>query len=51
MMSDEHVNTYLLIYTPTHIANLSVIMWAHIDPYWREYDVSMCNYMANVVMI
>ncbi len=37
------------ILTPTHIANLSMFMRAH--DIEAEYEMSMCNYMANVVMI
>ncbi len=29
----QHVNTHLLLYTPTRVANLSMFMWAHVRSY------------------
>lgn len=33
------------------VGRVFVFMWEQSCPYWREYDMGMCNYMTNVVMI
>lgn len=53
--ANECINAWLFAYTPAHNPKRSgrefVFMRGQSRPYWREYDMGMCNYMTNVVMI